>query len=203
MKKTRFIGVAILVYLLNIYSIPAQDNWGVGLRIGDPLGISVKKYMGDKALEFNVGRSHTFYRHGWYNKRFDVWYKNKNFGYKEFQYLNYHASTPVSIQAHYLFHKDIKSVNNLQWYWGVGAQFRIQNYYFDYRFKIQGDPNWYYAVGEKVTDLDIGVDGVLGLEYTFKDIPLSVFGDVMLFMEFADNPFAFWLQGGVGVRYNF
>ncbi len=33
-------------------------------------------------------------------------------------------------------------------------------------------------------------------------VPLSVFGDVNLLLELFDNPFSFYWQGGVGIRYN-
>ena len=51
--------------------------------------------------------------------------------------------------------------------------------------------------------MDRGVDGVLGLEYTFSEAPLAVFLDATLFMEVFDNPFVFWPQVGLGIRYNF
>ena len=50
---------------------------------------------------------------------------------------------------------------------------------------------------------DFGLDGIIGLEYTFKDAPISVFADLNLFMELLDDPFLPFLQGGVGGRYNF
>ena len=51
--------------------------------------------------------------------------------------------------------------------------------------------------------LDVGVDGVLGLEYTFPKAPVSVFLDGTLYMELFDDPFLFSLQGGTGVRFRF
>ena len=79
----------------------------------------------------------------------------------------------------------------------------MQTYTFDYRYKLFGSPEWYYAEGDRVTDIDIGADGVIGLEYTFNKIPLSLFVDATLFMEIVDQPFRFWFQGGIGARYNF
>jgi hypothetical protein len=202
--------IVAMFYLLNAHSSMAQKGggasnpgYGIGLRLGDPLGISFKKYMGSNALELNIGRSYLFHARGWYGKRFDDWYGKKKFGYNEFQYQGYTANAPLSIQLHYLFQKNIKSVENLQWYWGIGGQFRYQKYYFDYRYKVAGDNKWYYAYGERVTNIDLGLDGVLGLEYTFADLPISLFGDMNLFLEVADNPFALWFQAGIGGRFNF
>ncbi|MHB1279508.1 MAG: hypothetical protein ACYC1Q_14060 [Bacteroidia bacterium] len=186
----------------------AQDTWGVGVRLGDPSGISIKKYTGKNALELSIGRTYVWGYRNWYNDRFHDWYIDQHYPYKDFQYIGYRSSGPLGVQLHYLFNNPIKNVgkedlSGLQWYYGIGAQFRFQTYDFDYRYKLDGDPDWHYAKGERVTNIDLGVDGVLGLEYRFKTAPFSVFADVTLFMEVIDDPFLFWSQGGLGVRYNF
>jgi hypothetical protein len=208
----RHIFKSLLIIVFANFSVFAQKksssnpNLGVGLRLGDPTGLTVKKYLGRNALEFNVGRTYMFSGGArYYDRRFDDWYDDwyRDYPhYKDFQYTGYSRSAPISFQLHYLFQKDIKEVDNLQWYWGLGAQLRIQKYNYKYRYKLDGGPEWYYAQ-EGVTDLDVGVDGVLGVEYRIPSIPVSVFADVDLFMEVADNPFAFWFQGGLGARYNF
>ncbi|HTF82795.1 MAG TPA: hypothetical protein VL947_13760 [Cytophagales bacterium] len=187
-------------------SSSSNPNLGIGVRLGDPTGLTVKKYMGRNALEFNIGRTYMFSGGSrYYNRRFDDWYDDwhRNYPhYRELEYVGYSRSVPISMQLHYLFHRDIKEVENLQWYWGLGAQLRIQKYKYKYRYKLDGSPYWYYEE-EGVTDLDVGVDGVLGVEYRIPTLPVSVFADIDLFMEVADNPFAFWFQGGLGARYNF
>ena len=198
MKKRILTFLALLPLVFT-----AQDkNWGIGLRGGDPSGFSFKKYMGEKALEINIGRTYMFSRRGWYDDHFYDWYHDKNYGYKEFYYLVYRASAPIAIQVHYLFQKPLK-VDGLDWYWGVGGQMRYRSFAYDYRYKVYGDPNWYYARDQRVTDIDLGVDGVLGLEYTFKEVPLSLFVDANVFVELIDNPFWFHGQSGLGIRYNF
>lgn len=185
------------------FGVDAQPKFGLGFRLGDPSGISLKKYFSANALELSVGRSHLWNRNHWYDRRFDEWYKEKNFGYKNFNYIGHKVSAPIGVQLHYLFQKNIIGAEGLAWYYGFGGQVRFQTFIFDYRYKLEGDNEWFYASGESVTDLDIGVDGVLGLEYIFKGAPLSVFADATLFMEVADNPFVFWPQGGLGMRFNF
>lgn len=164
--------------------------------------------MGDNALELSVGRTRWFRGKGWYNEKFNDWYQQEKLGYKDFQYLGHKGSTPLAIQVHYLFRNNINQLANgntqgLEWYYGVGGQFAFHNYKYDYRYKRVGDPNWYYSTGGSVTDIDLGLDGVIGLEYGFQNVPFSVFLDLTLFMEVLDDPFFFHYQGGTGLRYNF
>jgi len=203
----RLRNTVLTVCLFSLIGVEAQD-WGIGIRLGDPSGITIKKYMGNKAFELNVGRTHMFYGKGYYNNRFNSWYDDNKFGYKAFQYLGYKASVPIGVQLHFLIHKGIsevleEDVSGLTWYYGIGGQFRSQNYTYDYRYKIEGSPDWFYSTGERVKDIDIGVDGIIGLEYIFEDAPVAIFIDAVLFMEIVDDPFLFWGQGGFGVRYNF
>ena len=203
-KILLILSLSIFISYVNIYS----QDWGAGIRLGDPSGITLKKYFNNNALEFSVGRTHTFINNEFYNKKFKDWYPNKNYTYTSYEYIDYAASTPLSFQLHYLTHKQINKVEDistsgLSWYYGFGAQFRFQTYTFDYRYRLEGSNIWHYNTGEKLTDYDIGVDGIMGLEYTFKDTPISLFLDLTLFMEIANDPFKFWFQGGLGVRYRF
>jgi hypothetical protein len=56
---------------------------------------------------------------------------------------------------------------------------------------------------DTASDIDLGLDGVVGLEYKFKNAPFSVFGEANLFMEIVDRPLYFKGQGGLGLRINF
>jgi hypothetical protein len=196
--------IILLAFVFNHLSMFSySQNMGIGIRLGDPAGITFKKYSSKNALEVNIGRSYLFNGNKWYNTHFNYWYNKQNYNYKEYQYLGYGSGVPVALQLHYLFRNPVKSTQGLEWYWGFGGQMRFQRYYYSYRYKLHGDPNWYYAYDQAVTDIDLGFDGVLGMEYNFKDIPLALFADINIFMEIIDRPFLFWFQGGLGVRYNF
>lgn len=201
------ITLSLLLAISTIIPSIAQSNWGLGLRLGEPAAISAKKYMGSNALEINVGTARWFNGYS-YGNGFTDWYNKQSFNYTDFQYLDYKSSAPLTVQVHYLFHRDItklgdESISGLDWYYGFGGQMRYNSYRYDYRYKVIGDPNWRYANGNRVTDIDLGLDGVIGLEYTFDDIPVSVFIDATLFLELVDDPLNPWFQGGLGARYNF
>lgn len=199
-------SLSTLVFILIIAkSLLAQEDWAIGLRVGDPTGITAKKYMGKSALEVNVGRTYMFYSRP-HEKYFYDWHKGKNYGYDEVQYLAYKRSLPVSIQLHWYLQNPIdnfagEDTEGLAWYFGGGIQFRSQTYYYDYKYKREKNSDWEYVYKERVTDLDLGLDGTIGLEYKFEDLPISIMGDINLFLELVDTP-SVWLQGSIGVRYH-
>ena len=210
-KKTIILFAALAIGIFNSHSANADKGgvptgWSMGLRLGDPLGLTFKKHFGgNKAFEFNVGRTNVSgfgrdYRSGyynnWYNERY---YDNGKYkgpaGY--FGYNNY-SFRAFSFQAHYIIHKDIKPVPGLRWYFGFGPQVQIVN--FTYRY--YNDDRQFF-VDDSQTFVNLGLDGTGGIEYSFSGVPLTVFADVTLYMEVYREPFIFRPQGGIGARYNF
>src|SRR3990172_8071769 len=194
MRKIKFTFLTTFG-LLSAFSCFSQEyNWGVGLRVGDPMGITVKKYLTDnRALELNVGRAFYWWGH---ESRFKVcddptFADCKFWGYPR-------SSFALGIQGHYLFQKDIVELKGLQWYYGFGGQLRFNRY--EYQYKLEGNKTWFYATKP---EFDIGGDAVIGLEYIFPNAPIAVFADVSVFVEVFDNLFLFWPQGGFWGRYNF
>lgn len=182
------------------------QSWGLGLRLGDPSGLTIKRYYAGKALELNIGRTRFVYKSGWYDKQFYKWYDGKGFKYRDISYNGYRAAAPIAVQVHYLIQKRLEKSKKvgqpgLDWYYGFGGQLRIRTYYYDYQYKVEGG-NWIYVSEERVPNADIGVDAVIGLEYKFKG-PISLFLDGTLFMEVLDDPFLFWSQAGIGARFRF
>lgn len=173
-------------------SSSSAKNMGIGLRFGDPAGITFKKYSGNTAWEINLGRS---YRWGYrYDDRF---YRYDRFDNRKlYDYKGHSAGPTTALQIHWLKHHDINGANGLQFYYGVGPQARFTNVYYRYKY----DDREYY---ERFTDLDLGVDGVIGLEYTFSDVPFSIFLDANAFIEVFDAPGWIHGQSGIGVRFNF
>ena len=194
----------IVLFLFLSAAFTGFSQKGIGIRLGDPSGITFKTYTGDNALEFSIGRTHLLGK-GYYNDHFFKWYADGAFGYDDYSLISSKVSTPIGMHLHYLIHTDwfASEFDGLQWYYGFGGQFRFQSFTHSYRHKLEGNSNWFYADTERVTDIDIGADGVLGAEYEFEDVPIRVFTDLTLFMEIVDSPFYFWFQYGLGGRYMF
>lgn len=174
----------------------ANSSWGVGLRAGNLTGLTVKKYLGKSALEFNFGALYTYGYN--YNKRF---YKD------DYQYIGYGRNRGLGLQVHYMGQRSIKGVSGLDWYYGGGLQMRFDRTYYTYRYKSYYGPGKNDYAWVETTDrpgfADIGLDGLIGLEYRFKQVPLAFFVDTNLYIELVHYPGWVNMQGGLGMRYNF
>jgi|GEM_PF-276489 len=180
-------------------------NWGIGLRLGEPSGLTVKRYFSSgNALELNVGRSA---RWG-YHYDADDFYKHSRFSDRDYYHFHdYKSGASTALQVRYLWQKPIRSAQGLDWYVGLGGQARFTTatyyyYYNDGRWD-NDEWRWWNYVEERRTDVDLGLDGIIGLEYTLPNTPISLFGDVNVFVEIVDRPLFMFGQGGVGARYNF
>lgn len=105
-------------------------------------------------------------------------------------FRNYVGFNWMNISAAYLLHNPIDAVDGLKYYYGVGGSMYIYSY--DVGF------------GSDFADTGFGVQGYLGLEYVFSDIPLSVTADWIPTI-FIGNGFLGGFGGGygsLGVRYS-
>jgi len=187
----------IILFILLISALSTQaQQWGVGLRVGEPLGLTVKRYLPQgRAWEFNLGSSGIY----GYNHQKAFYRYNRFSGY---EYRRHYLQSALGVQLRYLVHRDmgLAEVPGLEWYYGVGGQLR--SYQIDYEYRVRIDNDW-EPVQERVNNIDLGVDGIVGMEYSWKEVPLTVFLDMNLFLEVADTPLVIHFQGGTGVRYYF
>jgi len=96
-----------------------------------------------------------------------------------------------SVTGLYEVHHQAFDVNRLNFYYGIGAHigFWDGRYYWDYH----NDKN--YTV--------IGIDGILGLEYNFEEIPFNIGIDWKPAFNLTDSS-GFWGDGGaISIRYIF
>lgn len=193
MRNFLTLSIFIVTLICSQQAFGQKGKWGAGVRLGDPTGVSLKKY-GKTNLEFNIGRSYYLYKYS-YERAFYGYGKFKD--RKVYYYRGYEAvRAPIAVQLHFMKQKAIKDVKGLDWYVGVGPQFRSERvrYVYDYYGR---------RVVEDVNEIDLGIDGVIGLEYNFDDMPLSIAADATLFMEIFNDPFFPWGQAGLAIRYNF
>jgi len=158
----RVFAFTLCLFLVFQTEAVAQDfKSAAGLRLGYPWAVSYKTFISESnAIEGYVG-----YR-GW---------------------AGYNA---ISINGAYQIHKDIESIDGLQWYFGGGG----------------GVDFYSYAAFEESNTI-FKVSGYLGLQYTFADAPISITADWVPTFGFGDSLFGFSTSGfrvgygGLGVRY--
>lgn len=84
----------------------------------------------------------------------------------------------------------------LNWYYGLGGHIATESNY-GYRRVYRG---YERAPG----DFGIGVDGIFGLEYKIREIPMAVSLDVKPFMEVTTNGHVYLaMDPGLGVKFTF
>jgi len=96
-----------------------------------------------------------------------------------------------SVTGLYEIHAQAFNVNRLNWYYGVGAHIGFWNgqYYRDY------NNNTDYTV--------IGIDGILGLEYNFEEIPFNIGIDWKPALNLVSNSGFTGDGGAISIRYIF
>lgn len=149
-------------------------NWGLGLKFGDPSGITLKNYMGSgNAWDLTVGRSFRS------SKRNDYYYGNGG----------------LSATFTYQWRKNLANTSGLEWYYGIGAQVSSRRYYKKY--------NGYWVTNEYDNKIALGVVGVIGLEYAFSEAPFSLFLEATPYVELAPSTMWIDMQGSLGARFRF
>jgi hypothetical protein len=181
MKKLFFVFTFLLI-ISSLSSTYAQydRNWAIGFRVGEPLGINIRKYIndGDNALDLNIG-TYGFI----YNK--DVKY---NGGF-------YHDGG-LMIQGHYLWVGEIAKKDWAHYYLGFGGQINNRKHYEDTIVPSTGKTE---QIG--TSKISMGGSGTAGLEFKLEN-NLGIFVDAGLYIEVIPATFYFNPQVSAGVRIN-
>ncbi|MFT3679531.1 MAG: hypothetical protein QM791_04620 [Ferruginibacter sp.] len=97
--------------------------------------------------------------------------------------LGYFWDRGFRVTGLYEIHGDINDVSGLKWYVGPGAHLGFYN-------------SKYYNGGTS-----IGIDGVLGLDYKFDDVPINLSLDWQPSFEFGNYNGFTGNFGGISIRY--
>lgn len=175
----------------------AQED-GIGLRLGEPLSITYKKFLDDNfAIEGMFGRA-GINSNQYYQRSFD----NNRPSPNAF-YASHSTGSSFAFNLRAAYHEDITDDLNIEVgyllaYAGAGVQLRSTR--VDYTYGA-GDVT--VLLRESRKNIDLGPEIFVGGEYYFDDLPISVFAETGVFVEFLDRFGHFKLQGGLGVRYIF
>ena len=90
----------------------------------------------------------------------------------------------------YEVHNQAFDVKHLNWYYGGGAHLGFYNGSYAY----WGDRGTAYTV--------FGIDGIIGMEYNFDEIPINIGVDWKPALNFIGYT-GFWSEGAISIRYIF
>jgi hypothetical protein len=174
------------------------QNHSIGIRLGEPTGVTYKNYFSKtRAFELGLGFGSSGWSSGYYEKSF-----HDKSRYNGYAYTSHSVSNPVYFQARYLFNYPIPVEGvegKFSWYWGVGGVLKVAKVRYYYQNELPPYPGY----TDIRTDIDIGPEGVGGVEYKFEDLPFTLFIDGSLMLEVADQFGAVRGFIGTGGRFNF
>ena len=172
-------SVLLSIFLLLAGATQAQyeRNWALGLRVGEPVGINIRKYFpeGEKAFDVNVGTYGFLYG-------------------RERRYLKGdYRSAGLMIQGIYSWHHALFNREALHVYYGFGGQINQRNHFPDSRIGQRDDSE---------QKLSLGPAGAVGIEYKLPNNDIGVFLDAGGYVELLPAPFFTNLQISGGIRLN-
>lgn len=97
----------------------------------------------------------------------------------------------LSITGLYEIHNQAFDVKRLNWYYGVGGHIGFW------------DGKYYRDVNDNSNYTVIGVDGILGLEYNFKEIPFNIGIDWKPVLNLTGTSGFYGDGGAISIRYIF
>jgi len=181
------------------FSTFAQQHQ-LGMRLGDPYGITYKTPMSDRfSVEAVLGRgsqnSSQYYKRTFENDR----------PVSSARYFSHQASGAISVQARGIYEASFTDDFNISKgeftvYTGLGIQFRSAN--INYFYNTPNAEPGTAVVTEKRTNIDFGPEVFVGSAYYFEDLPISIFIEAGFLTEIVDRLHV-KAQGAIGVRYLF
>lgn len=152
-------------------------DWGAGVRLGDPIGISFRKYVRHGAIDLVLGVPGLLYNDGHPS------------GAKYERTVNFMAA------LHYGYRGEIAHNHNTHYTIGLGPLVNSKYTYGNVGertiLKQRSEALWFY-----------GVSGLIGLDYVFPGTDISLFGDFNPAVEFnSELGPAFVPYAGTGLRF--
>ncbi|WP_339901996.1 hypothetical protein [uncultured Cyclobacterium sp.] len=188
----------LLLMLVSIASFGQQHQ--LGLRLGDPYGITYKIPLNDNfSFEGVVGRgsqnSGQYYRRTFENNR----------PVSSARYFTHQVSGAASLQARGIYEESFSedfniSNGELTVYAGLGLQFRSVS--IDYFYNTPNATEGATELIQSRSNIDLGPEIFVGSSYYLNDLPIALFVEVGFLTEIVDR-LHLKGQGAIGARYLF
>ncbi|MCU0325419.1 MAG: hypothetical protein MUF45_09235 [Spirosomaceae bacterium] len=175
-RLTAIITFALMIISLSDTFAQYDYNWAVGFRVGEPLGLNIRKYFrnGDRAFDVNLGTYGFLYGH------------QRKYNKGEYRQAG------VMIQGIYLFHREVGRKGNFHVYYGFGGQINSRKHYKLLDIGVSNERK-----------LSLGPTATAGFELKLPNQPnLAIFLDAGGYLEALPLPFFPNAQVSTGLRLN-
>jgi hypothetical protein len=179
--------------------VPSEYPYqGIGFKAGDPFAITYKLYA-TKWLAFSIDGGIGAY--GLYKDRYqELFYTLPESD--TLDYFNQQVERDTHISAKLSFYGEgPKFLKGLDYYVSLGWQMRYVDILYGYNQEISVTETLF---GSFTKSMDyMGPEAGIGLEYSYFNIPMSAFLEVIWMYDIIHQPTFIKFQGGIGLRYVF
>ena len=96
--------IIFAIVFIGMVHVAAAQNRGIGIRLGEPTGITFKNYFArGKAIELGIGSAAPGWNHNYYQSSF-----SKRNSY-EGQYVSHRVDNIIFLQGRYLLNQEVLS----------------------------------------------------------------------------------------------
>jgi hypothetical protein len=183
---------------------------GLGFKLGDPFAITYKFYL-DKnfAVVADVGKASSGLYSGYFREKFTEYMKDTvTISGATLSPITHKVKADLIGEVKVLYHINASALSSgLQCYVGVGWEWKTSRITYDYVYETPGtpaQPTPSSSLGKfSVNRFTQGPQAVLGIEYSYFQIPVSAFMELEYFTDVNLDPGWARVEGGVGLRYIF
>jgi hypothetical protein len=189
-----------------IFEVSKFPYHGLGLKLGDPFAVTYKFYPNKKwGIVADVGKASSGLYNRYYIEKFDEYAGSA--ATDTISYLSHRVKADYVGELKVLYHFDATALSpGLMFY--VGAGWQVKSTKLQYSFTYDTSPSVGSGVRNEIDRLDRsrftqGPQVVMGIEYSYFQMPISAFMEVEYFQDVVADPGWRKFEGGVGLRYIF
>lgn len=209
-KATRVKGKKAKI-VCPIFESSKYPYHGIGLKLGDPFAITYKFYPDEHfGLVADFGKASSGLYNGYFRGKFNSYVRTDTVAASDavITPITHKVKSDFIGEIKLLYHIDASKISpGMRLYIGAGWEWKNTRLQYDYFYEAQpspGNPNPESSTGNfKVTRFTQGVQAVIGIEYSYFQLPISAFMELEYFTDVQLDPGWRRVEGGVGLRYVF
>jgi hypothetical protein len=191
-----------------IFQNSRYPYFGLGVKLGDPFAATFKYYPNKHfGVVLDFGKASSGLYNQYFREQFETYQQPDTLSTgASVNYLSHKVKTDFVGEVKLLYQFDAKKISDgLQFYVGLGFQWKQTSLDYDYLYEtdpLLGDTE--NRPGRiSVSRFTMGPSGVVGIEYSYFQLPISAFMELEYFVDIYKDPGWSRTQGGVGLRYIF